>query len=239
MPWGPRFYLRIQSSGLVVWLPLSCNWYQRHLHCIISFTPMTQPPTRVLVSACPSAQHPHQQVLSTQLRRVYRNSGIPGSHSPPEAARESLLSSKHDTLHCTLLLQLPLRWGRLARQFFSLGSKTRMGHKLSSQFFGFALNLLSPWTQNFSSLRWGEGWGEGMSRLNCLNSASSAHIPLHLEETSFISPLSLKGISPTKRHSPYSVTWSRDRRKGQQRKTNLLTKDSSAGIPEILPLLNM
>lgn len=106
--WGPQFYLRIQSSGLVVWLPLSCNWYQRHLHSIISFTPMTQPPTRVLVSACPSAQHPHQQVLSTQLRGVYRNSGIPGSHSPPEEAQESLLSSKHNTLHCTLLLQLPL-----------------------------------------------------------------------------------------------------------------------------------
>lgn len=79
------------------------------------------------------------------------------------------------------------------------------------------------------------------SRLACSKSACFVHIPLAPGRgLPIISLLSLTVISPTQRHSPSSLTWNQDRRKSQEKKkqNNLLTKDTSPGISETLPLLN-
>lgn len=108
--------------------------------------------------------------------------------------------------------------------------------------FGFTLNLPTiPLNTEFQSPEVVGGTGRRgreCQHLPALTLHLLSTFLWHLEGLSFISPLSLKGISPTK-HSPYSCTWNHDRRKDQDRKTNLLTKDTSPGIPERSLLLNM
>ena len=59
----------------------------------------------------------------------------------------------------------------------------------------------------------GRGVGKRMSGLACLNSALQSTFLWHLEGLSFLSLLSLKGISPLKRLLSYSLIWNHDKKR--------------------------
>ena len=79
--------------------------------------------------------------------------------------------------------------------------------------------VTKSWTglSDFHFYGGGRGAGKRMSGLACLNSALQSTFLRHLEGLSFVSLLSLKGISPLKRLLPYSLIWNNDMKRLEEK----------------------